>query len=152
MSYPVECDDRFTRCTRVPRYSNPQVLYNGQPTGIPFDAEARDAAWGVTGRADAASVIDVTAPLVAAWRDRPADTDQTTAAAALTRGQQPRNPGGIQAAPPAQPAGLFFDPLLAAGAPSAGTMIAPGVPQSPGSTSSRRRVVAVDFRQLGATV
>lgn len=152
MSYPVECDDRFTRCTRVPRFSNPRGRYNGEPTGIPFDAEARDAAWGVTGPADAASVIDVTAPLIAAWRDRPVGADPAATAAADTSTQQPGNPGGIQAAPPAQPVGLFFDPLLPAGALSAGAVIAPGVPQPPDSMSSRSRLVSVDFRQLGATV
>ncbi len=105
----------------------------------------------MTGPADAASVIDVTVPAVARWRDRPADAEQATAATATTSGSEPRNPGGVQAAPPGQPAGLFFDPLPA-GALSAGAVIAPGVPQPPDAMSSRRRLVAVDFRQLGETV
>ena len=151
MSYSVECDDRFTSCTWVPRFSNPRERYNGQPTGIPFDAEARAAAWGVTGPADAASVIDVTVPAVARWRDRPADAEPATAAATASV-PQPRNPSGVQAAPPGQPVGLFFDPLPAAGALSAGAVIAPGVPQPADSMSSRRRLVSVDFRQLGETV
>ena len=150
MAYVDECKDQFAFCTRVPRFSNPQGRYNGEPTGRPFDANARDAAWGVAGPADAASVIDVTVPAVARWRDRPADAGQARAAATAS-GQQPRNPGGILAAPPGQPAGLFFDPLPA-GALSAGAVIAPGVPQPPDSTSSRRRLVSVDFRQLGETV
>ncbi|MDE0476120.1 MAG: hypothetical protein OXI50_16330 [Gammaproteobacteria bacterium] len=149
MSYPDQCDDQFTRCAWLPLFSNPRQRYNGDRMGVPFDGEA--ASPGLIGPADAAGVLDVTIPAVARWRDRPADAEQATAAAASTNGQQPRNPGGIQAPPPGQPAGLFFDPLPA-GALSAGAVIAPGVPQPAGSMSSRRRLAAVDFRQLGETV
>ncbi len=146
MAYVDECEDQFTFCGRVPRFSNPRESYNGERTGVPFNAEPGDTAWGLTGPADAASVIDVTAPVVATWRDRPATPEQATAS-----GQPARRPGGIHAPPPGQPAGLFFDPLFAATAPSAAAAIAPGVPQ-PDSMSLRRRLVAVDFRQLGETV
>ncbi|MCY4430651.1 MAG: M12 family metallo-peptidase, partial [Rhodospirillales bacterium] len=149
MSYSDECDDQFTHCSEVPRYSNARERYNGEPTGIPFDAEAKAAAWGVTGPADAASVIDVTAPAIAAWRDRPAGAGPATAATATSGGQQPRNPGRVQAVPPGQPEGLFFDPLLAAQAPSAGGS---RTPEPADSMSLRRRLVSVDFRQLGETV
>ena len=146
MAYVDECQAQLAGCRRVPRYSNPRQRYNREPTGTPFDPEARAAAWGVTGPADAASVIDVTSPAVAAWRDRP---DQPAPASAAAGGQPARRPGGMPAAPPGQPEGLFFEPLFAAQAPSAGAVAAPGVPRSPGSMSTRRRLVAVDFGQLG---
>ena len=133
----------------MPRYSNPRQRYNRDLTGIPFDPEARAAAWGVTGPADAASVLDVTGPAVAAWRDGPVGADRPAPASAPAGGQLPRNPGGIQAAPPGQPEGLFFDPLVAAREPSAGAAAAPRVPQSSDAMSLRRRLVSVDFRQLG---
>ncbi|MCE2423451.1 MAG: leucine-rich repeat domain-containing protein [Gemmatimonadetes bacterium] len=152
MAYSDECNDRFTRCRRVPRYSSPRERYNGEPTGIPFDAEAKAAAWGVTGPADAASVIDVTGPAIAAWRERPVGADPPTAATASADGQRPRSPGRLQAVPPGQPEGLFFDPLFATQEPSAGAAVAPGVPQPSDSISLRRRLVSVDFGQLGETV
>ena len=155
MSYPDQCDAQFTRCAWLPLFSNPRQRYNGDRMGVPFGDEA--ASPGLIGPADAAGVLDVTIPAVARWRDRPAEAGPPAAAAASASGQQPRNPGGIQAAPPGQPAGLFFDPLVAAGAASAGAasasaVIAPGIPQPPDSMSSRRRLVSVDFRQLGETV
>ena len=145
MAYVDECSDQFTFCSRVPRFSNPRESYNGERTGVPFDAEPGTTAWGLTGPADAASVIDVTAPVVATWRDRPATPEPAAAS-----GRPARRPSGIHAPPPGQPAGLFFEPLLAATAPSAAAAIAPRVTQ-PDSMSLRRRLVAVDFRQLGAT-
>ena len=144
MAYVDECKDQFTFCNRVPRFSNPRERYNGEPTGVPFDAEPGDTAWGLTGPADAASVIDITAPVVAAWRDRPAIPEPAAAS-----GPPARRPSGMHAPPPGQPAGLFFAPLFAATAPSAAAS-APRVPQ-PDSMSVRRRLAAVDFRQLGAT-
>ena len=107
MAYPDQCRDRFTYCTWLPLYSNPRQRYNGDPIGVPFDAEADGS--DVTGPADAAAVLDVTGPAVAAWRDRPLGADQPAAAA------------------PAFPASS--DPL-----------------------SLRRRLVFIDFQQLGSTV
>ena len=149
MAYATECKDQFASCNRVPRYSNPRERYNGEPTGIPVDVEAVATAWSVTGPADAASVLDVTGPAVAAWRDRPAGSVETPSAAAFSNERLPGPPGGNQIAPPARIEGLFFDPLLAAVEPSTGAATPLRVTQSPDPMFLRQRVVAVDFRQLG---
>ena len=148
MAYVDQCRDRFTYCTRVPRFSNPRQRYNGDPLGAPADAAAASA---LNGPADAAAVIDVTAPVVATWRDRPPDAVQTVTAAALPAGRQQRAVGGVRTAPQGPSGGLFADALLAAQTPGPGTAVAPGFPGSSDSPSLRRRLVSVDFGQLGAT-
>jgi hypothetical protein len=35
MAYNNQCSDAGTYCTRLPHWSNPDVNYNGQPTGVP---------------------------------------------------------------------------------------------------------------------
>jgi len=40
MAYWRECDDcALTYCDRIPHYSNPNVLYNGVPTGVPGNTD-----------------------------------------------------------------------------------------------------------------
>ena len=149
MAYVDQCEDRFTYCPRVPRFSNPRQRYNGDPLGAPADAAAASA---LNGPADAAAVIDVTAPVVATWRDRPPETAQTARAAALPAEPQSGARGVVLAAPPGPSGGLFSDALLAAQTPGPGAAVAPGFPGSSDSPSLRRRAVGVDFGQLGATV
>ena len=76
MSYGTQCDDAGIRCHGLPRFSNPRQRYNGDPVGIPFGS----AGSGVTGPADAAAVLNATAPAVALWRDRPASANRPPAA------------------------------------------------------------------------
>ena len=68
MAYRAHCGLADARCTQVPRFSNPQQHYNGDPLGIPFGEGS-----GVSGPADAAAVLNATGPAAAAWRDRPSD-------------------------------------------------------------------------------
>ena len=67
MSYPTQCDDANRRCPRLLRFSNPRQTWLGDPLGVAYEA----AAFGVTGPADAAAVLNAMGPAVAAWRDRP---------------------------------------------------------------------------------
>ena len=76
MSYPGHCFLADVTCSTAPRFSNPRQRYGGDPLGIPFGRGS-----GVTGPADAASVLDATGPAVAAWRDRPADATNRPPAA-----------------------------------------------------------------------
>ena len=66
MAYQAQCSRAYTRCPRLLRFSNPRQHYNGDPLGVPHGAGS-----GVIGAADAAAVLNVTAPMVALWRDRP---------------------------------------------------------------------------------
>ena len=65
MSYPAQCVAAHAGCAELLRFSNPRQRYNGDPLGVPFGEGS-----GVTGPADAAAVLNVTGPAVAAWRDR----------------------------------------------------------------------------------
>ena len=150
MAYMVQCREEFTWCTRIPRFSNPHQRYNGDRLGVPFDDEA--ASPGLAGPADAAAVLDVTGPVVAAWRDRPADAAPTASAAALPAGPQSGARGVVLATPPGPSGGLFSDALLVAQTPGSGAAVAPGFPSSLDSLSLRRRAVGVDFSRLDATV
>ena len=145
MSYSDQCREEFTWCPWLPRFSNPRQRYNGDRMGVPFDDEAVSP--GLIGPADAAAVLDVTGPAVAAWRDRPPDAARTASAAALPAGPQSGARGVVPAAPAGPSGGLFSDALLAAQTPGAGAAIAPGFPNS---GSFRSRAVGVDFGQLGA--
>ena len=75
MSYDTQCDDAYTSCPWLHRFSNPRQSYNGDPLGIPFGEGS-----GVTGPADAAAVLNTTGPAVALWRDRPAGSNRPPAA------------------------------------------------------------------------
>ena len=66
MAYGVNCGLADARCPRLPRFSNPDLRYDGDPLGVAFGAGS-----GVTGASDAAAVLNVTGPAAAAWRDRP---------------------------------------------------------------------------------
>ena len=69
MSYESQCEPTWHRgfCTELLRFSNPRQDHNGDPLGTPFGSGGS----GVDGAADAAAVLAVTGPAVAAWRDRP---------------------------------------------------------------------------------
>ena len=67
MAYGSQCVDAGFFCSSLLRFSNPRQSYNGDPLGVPHGTGER----GVTGPADAAAVLNVTGPAVAAWRDRP---------------------------------------------------------------------------------
>ncbi len=66
MAYGVNCGLADAGCPRLPRFSNPDLRYDGDPLGVAFGAGS-----GVTGASDAAAVLHATGPAAAAWRDRP---------------------------------------------------------------------------------
>lgn len=72
MSYSAPCP---FGCTRVPRFSNPDVTYNGEPTGM--DDGVCDPGTYLPGDPNAWScrdnhrVADESGPIVATYRDRP---------------------------------------------------------------------------------
>ena len=67
MAYTNQCDDTGFRCPRLLRFSNPHQSHEGDTLGIPYGDGS-----GVTGPADAVTVLNATGPAVALWRDRPA--------------------------------------------------------------------------------
>ena len=76
MSYGTQCLDAYFRCWGLFRFSNPRQRDDSDPLGIPFGSGGS----GVTGPADAAAVLNATAPAVALWRDRPASANRPPAA------------------------------------------------------------------------
>ena len=76
MAYNTQCSDTHAVCGRLLRFSNPRQRHVGDVLGVAYDPGAS----GVTGPADAAAVLEATAPAVARWRDRPDDANQPPAA------------------------------------------------------------------------
>ena len=66
MAYNTQCDDAHTGCRSLPRFSNPQQTWFGDPLGVPYETDGS----GVAGPADAVAVLNAMGPAVAAWRDR----------------------------------------------------------------------------------
>ena len=64
MAYWTQCADNRARCTSLLRFSNPRQAWGGDRLGVPADADAM----GEGGPADAAAVLDATAPVVAGFR------------------------------------------------------------------------------------
>lgn len=71
MAYENECEDLGISCPRIPFFSNPNISYNGSPTGIPVGSNI-DCQNGQTGTppcdANAALAIMQTSPTVAGFR------------------------------------------------------------------------------------
>ena len=88
MAYITQCEDADFHCDWLPRFSNPRQSYSGDPLGIPFGEGT-----GVTGAADAVSVLNATGPAVALWRDRP--PNRPPAAAATLSDQALTLPGTL---------------------------------------------------------
>lgn len=77
MSLDTRCEDEAdASCSWLPRFSNAGQHYGGDRLGVSFGAGGS----GVDGPADAAAVLAVTAPAVAAWRDRPPGANRAPAA------------------------------------------------------------------------
>ena len=70
MSYPSQCDDvarLHNMCVPVLRFSNPELTYNGDPTGVPGDRPSSS----VAGPADARRSLNNTRRFVANFRRAP---------------------------------------------------------------------------------
>lgn len=67
MSYGTQCRDAGFHCSHLLRFSNSDVLFNGDPMGIPGDAPS----WGPTGPADARRTLNETRTIVANFRIAP---------------------------------------------------------------------------------
>jgi hypothetical protein len=59
MAYEDACEAAGKKCPVIPYFSNPRLTYQGEPLGIPV---------GQPGEADAARLLNETAPIVAAYR------------------------------------------------------------------------------------
>ena len=66
MASGTQCGDAGKICPRLLRFSNPRQTWMDDPLGVPFDTGAS----GVTGPADAVTVLNVTGSAVAAWKGR----------------------------------------------------------------------------------
>ena len=64
MAYWTQCADNRVRCTSLLRFSNPRQAWSRDPLGVPADTDSM----GEGGPADAAAVLDATAPVVAGFR------------------------------------------------------------------------------------
>ena len=65
MSYPTQCSDAHKCCTGLLRFSNPRQTWLGDPLGVAYEV----GGFGVAGPADAATVLNLMGPGVAARRD-----------------------------------------------------------------------------------
>ena len=75
MAYFDQCNAfGITTCSHLLRFSNPRQSY-GDPLGVAYGEGS-----GVTGPADATTVLNATGPAVALWRDRPAGANRPPAA------------------------------------------------------------------------
>ena len=64
MAIGSQCADAGLRCGRVFRYSNPDLIYNGDPTGVPGDERTTS----LTGPADARRTLNGARHIVANYR------------------------------------------------------------------------------------
>ena len=76
MSYGTQCEDAYTSCSWLLRFSNSRQSYGADPMGVAYGDGA-----GVAGPADAAAVLNVTGPAMTRWRDRPAGANRRPVAA-----------------------------------------------------------------------
>ena len=88
MAYRTQCDDVDKSCAWLLRFSNPRQTWLGDLLGIPYEAGAS----GVTGPADAATVLNRMGPVVAAWRVR--DLAEPVSFSIPNRGGQSITSGG----------------------------------------------------------
>lgn len=72
MAYEQECLDHGVKCPRIPFFSNPEIYYNGVPTGIPVGTNT-SCQNGVTATlpcdANDALALNQTSPTVARFRE-----------------------------------------------------------------------------------
>ena len=115
MAYPHQCNDAYARCALPLRFSNARQTYNGDPMGVAHGAGAS----GVSGPADAAAVLDVTAPAAARWRDRPAGANRPPAASGVLPDRTLTLPGSLAVDVSAAFADPDGDPLTYAASSSA---------------------------------
>ena len=64
MAYWTQCADNGVSCASLLRFSNPRQTWLGDTLGVPADADSM----GEAGPADAATVLDATAPVAANFR------------------------------------------------------------------------------------
>ena len=101
MAYWTQCADNRVRCTSLLRFSNPRQAWGRDPLGVPADTDSM----GEGGPADAAAVLDATAPVVAGFRR--ASANRAPAAVGRLPYRTLRLSGGAEIV---DVAGVFRDP------------------------------------------
>ena len=101
MAYWTQCADNGVSCTSLLRFSNPRQTWGGDPLGVPADADSM----GEGGPADAAAVLDATAPVVAGFRRSP--TNRAPVVVGRLPGRALQMGGGVEIV---DVAGAFRDP------------------------------------------
>ena len=78
MAYEDQCLERGVECPRILFFSNPDLLYNGEPLGVAPGTDTSCKAWDLSHTqcdSDARRVLNNTAATVAAFRDSKMDDD-----------------------------------------------------------------------------
>ena len=101
MAYWTQCADNRVPCTSLLRFSNPRQTWGGDRLGVPADADSM----GERGPADAAAVLDATAPVVAGFRR--ASANRAPAAVGRLPYRTLQLGGGVEIV---DVAGVFRDP------------------------------------------
>ena len=152
MSYDIQCEDAYTNCQWLRRFSNPRQRYDGDPLGVPHGTGET----GVTGPADAAAVLNATGPAVALWRDRPAGANRPPAPAGTLPDRLLTLPGTLDvdvSAAFVDPDGDVLTYAVSSSAPSVVTVSAAGAQVTLTAVSAGRatiRVTAMDPGGLSA--
>ena len=69
MALGSQCWNAGIKCDRVNRYSNPDLIYNGDPMGVPGEERTTS----LTGPADARRTLNQARHIVANYRTAPTD-------------------------------------------------------------------------------
>ena len=101
MAYWTQCAEHRVSCTSLLRFSNPRQAWGGDRLGVPADVDSM----GEAGPADAAAVLDATAPAVARFRRSAANRPPVAVGRLPYRTLQLR--GGVEIV---DVAGVFRDP------------------------------------------
>ncbi len=142
MSEPSQCSDAGTVCPRVLRFSNARQSYNGDPLGVPYGA----GGLGVGGPADAAAVLEVTAPAVARLRDPPPGANRPPVVAGILPDRRLTRHGALDV----DVSGAFVDPdgdalsyTVSSSAPAVVTVLAAGTRVTLTAVAPGRAVIEV---------
>ena len=142
MAEPSQCSAANVVCPTVLRFSNPRQTHNGDPVGVPYGA----GGLGLDGPADAAAVLEVTAPAVARLRDPPPGANRPPVVAGILPDRRLSRHGALDV----DVSGAFVDPdgdalsyTVSSSAPAVVTVLAAGARVTLTASSPGRAVIEV---------